>query len=81
MYVDSVQGDFFGLPDGRFMHDAVATSVGWKSFRKPGNSRGLEVDGNLVKNWVTVTLRSWFIAFYNNKFVCIHCHLLTPAEW
>ena len=63
------------------LHDAVATSVGWKFLRKPGNSCGLEVDGNFVKNQVTVTLRSWFIAFYNNKFICIHCHLLTPVEW
>ena len=64
------------------LHDAVATSVGWKFLRTPGNSPGLEpeVNGNLVKNQVTVTLRSWFIAFYNNRFVCIHYHLLTPAE-
>ena len=27
------------------LHDAVATSVGWKFLRKPGNSHGLEVDG------------------------------------
>ena len=47
--------------------------VGWKPLRKPGNSHGLEVDGNLVKNLITFTPRSWFIT-YNNKFVCIHCH-------
>ena len=83
VHVDSVEGDFFGLPDGRFVRAARRssyTSVGWKFLRKPGNSRGLEVDGNFVKNQVTVTLRSRFIAFYNNNFVCIHCHLLTPAE-
>ena len=84
MHVDSVQGDLV-WSHRRTLRTSCTTQqlrlqVESSLYRKPGNSRGLEIDGNLVKNQVTVSLRSWFIASHNNKVACIHCHLVTPAE-
>ena len=60
--------DFFGLPTGRF-GQAVQLSVG-----SPLENLGIPVvESSMATFEEILTIRSWFIAFYNNNFVCIHC--------